>query len=184
MEQLMGLFQVHSEIFKILNFDSLEFILPFVLSQYSFYFLGLLNIAFKICCSNCTKIIYLKPFKDILETTKHFHNSSHYSIMLPVLSVLDADTYFTKPFLRLIDTPGVVYVTIDRSAWTTMMNMFNSLTNTWPLFLIILLLAIQGGVIIWILVSENMFKFYLRGKTVENPQYTYPFIRKLYRMCC
>ena len=76
-------------------------------------------------------------------------------MMLPVLSVLNVDKYFIKPYLRLMDTPGVVFVCIDTSYATTMRKTLQSLISTWPLFVIILLLAVQGGVVIWILVSNS-----------------------------
>ena len=97
----------------------------------------------------------MKPFKTIKESTKWFYNSSAYSIMMPALAVSTAETYFAKPFVKLVNTPGVIYVTIDKSEERSMEKMLESIGSTWPIFVIVSLLTLEGGIIIWLLVRQS-----------------------------
>ena len=71
---------------------------------------------------------------------------------MPVIAVGSMDSYFKNPYVKLLDTPGVVFVRIDKSADIIMEQTIASVTQTWPLFVIMLLLTLQGGVFIWMLV--------------------------------
>lgn len=73
---------------------------------------------------------------------------------MPVLAVSNMASYFNKPYVKLMDTPGVVFVQMDQSANVIMQKTFSSFADTWPLLVITLLLTLQGGVLIWIFVSS------------------------------
>ena len=75
--------------------------------------------------------------------------------MMPALAISTSETYFGKPFVKLIDSPGVVYITIDKSAERAVEKMLESIGGTWPIFVIVSLLTLQGGVIIWLLVRQS-----------------------------
>ena len=130
----------------------------------SFYiyvpFVALLNITLNTCCGGCTRISYIKPFSSIEESSKWFYNTSFYSIMMPALTVANADTYFGNPFLQVMNTPGVIYVTIDKSAEEFLNKTFQSISGTWPLAIITILLTVQGGILIWLLVSSSTLCIY------------------------
>ena len=105
------------------------------------------------CCGMCTRLTYLKPFKSAADSIAWFYNASSYSIMMPALATSKTGIYFGNPFVKLMDTPGVVYVTIDNSAEEFGRKLLASIGGTWPLLIITLLLTTQGGVYIWLSVS-------------------------------
>ena len=115
-------------------------------------FSALLNISLKTCCFMCTRLVYLEPLTAIKKAITQFYNTSHYSIIMPNLNVPNSDVYSTGPFVKLMDTPGVVYVHIDKSKEKYMDRTIGSLVNSLPLFAIILLLTAEGGLFIWLLV--------------------------------
>ena len=72
--------------------------------------------------------------------------------MMPAVALSTSENYFGNPFVKLLDTPGVVYVTIDNSAEKAMEKMLQSIGDTWPIFVIVTILTIQGGITMWLLV--------------------------------
>lgn len=95
---------------------------------------------------------------------------------MPVLAVSNMASYFNKPYVKLMDTPGVVFVQMDQSANVIMQKTFSSFADTWPLLVITLLLTLQGGVLIWIFDrKENPNEFpasFLRG-SIEGSWWAY-----------
>ena len=120
---------------------------------------GLLKIVMRSCCGMCTRLTHLKPFKSIEEASVWFYNASSYSIMMPALAASKSETYFGNPFVKLMDTPGVVYVIIDNSAEEFGRKVLASIGGTWPLLIITLLLTAQGGVFMWLLVCFSYLYF-------------------------
>lgn len=116
---------------------------------------ALFNRTLKVCCLSCTRLVFLNPFKSIMEVSKFFYNESSFSAMMPALTVSDSPSYFGRPFVKFINTPGVVYLQIDNSADAYIKKALSSITATWPLFAMMILLTVQGGVLIWLLVSSN-----------------------------
>ena len=112
------------------------------------------------CCRNCTRLVYMEPFKTAKESSKWFYNSSAYSIMLPVLSTSTSTKYFGNPFVKLIKSPGVAYVTIDKSAERFVDKTLQSLGGTWPLIVTVALWTVEGGIIMWLLVCYNTSSVY------------------------
>ena len=80
--------------------------------------------------------------------------------MMPALSVSESDLYFSRPYLRLMDTQGVAYVHIDNSADKFLEKTTSAIVNTWPLFILLLLLTVEGGVFIWLLVRQKFKLLY------------------------
>ena len=85
------------------------------------------------------------------------YNTSLYDIMMPFIAVSGVHTSFGFPFQGLLDTPGVSYVEIDETSERVLENLVNAVRDTWPLFVIMVILTIQGGVIVWLLVRTILF---------------------------
>jgi len=137
---------------------------------------ALLNLIMSACCNNCTRLVYTKPFKTIKETANWFYNSSAYSIMLPALSTSTSTKYFGNPFVKLIKSPGVAYITIDKSAEKFLEKTLQSMGGTWPLIVTVALWTIEGGIIMWLLDQhqnpEEFPKSFIRG-TLEGTWWSY-----------
>ena len=116
----------------------------------------MLKLALKACCKNCTRLFYQKPFKSMVELSTQFYNASYYQVLIPAIGIKEARYYFSNPYVRLINSPGVAFIYPDNIGDVVMDKLLKSLYETWPLFALILLLTIQGGVIIWLLVNHFM----------------------------
>ena len=80
--------------------------------------------------------------------------------MMPALTVSNAEVYFRNPFVQVMSSPGVIYVTIDKSAEEFLNKTFQSISGTWPLAIITILLTVQGGILIWLFVSSSRLSIY------------------------
>lgn len=76
---------------------------------------------------------------------------------MPALSISTTNIYFGRPYVKLMNTPGVVYLHIDESDDMFMEKLMSSVTGSWPLLVLVILLTIEGGVIIWLLVCTGFF---------------------------
>ena len=116
------------------------------------HFSGIINIALGACCfsTNCTQINYLKPYTTRIEALLRI---PQVTAMTPFVAKSDADTTMSSVYLPLMKTKGVVYVTISDVSYVYYSRFFRSVGSNWPLFCISLLLALDAGIIVWILVS-------------------------------
>ncbi|XP_065064372.1 uncharacterized protein LOC135690676 [Rhopilema esculentum] len=137
---------------------------------------AMLKLALKACCKNCTRLFYQKPFKSMVELSKQFYNVSYYQVLMPAIGIKEARYYFSNPYVRLINSPGVAFIYPDNIGDVVMNRLLKSLYEAWPLFALILLLTIQGGVIIWLLdTRKNPDEFpqsFIRG-SLEGSWWAY-----------
>ncbi|XP_065064359.1 uncharacterized protein LOC135690670 isoform X2 [Rhopilema esculentum] len=146
-----GYYQVCKMVLTIWNYD----LPPYVYTLHNGTLDGILPAIFKIlvktCCFACTQLKYQKPFKTMDQWISNFYNKSHYQILMPAIGTKDAAFYIGKPYVKLMNNPGVAYLQIDDSQEQMLDRLFHSLGDTLPLLAMIVLLTIEGGVIIWLL---------------------------------
>ncbi|XP_065064363.1 uncharacterized protein LOC135690672 isoform X2 [Rhopilema esculentum] len=122
---------------------------------------AILKIFVRSCCYICTPLKYQKPFTSIDQMMLNIYNQSHYQILMPVIGTKDAAFYLGKPYVKLMNNPGVAYLQIDDSQEQMLDRLFHSLGDTLPLLAMIVLLTIEGGVIIWLLdARQNAEEFH------------------------
>ena len=131
-------------------------------------FLEMLKIVIKTCCLDRTRIIYLPPIRSINELCMVYPDSSHHVILAPQVAVREAKTSFGMPFVKFLDSPDVAYVQIDKASEVILRKLLTSMLSNWPLFAVIALLTIMGGVIIWFLVNCCIFMYHVLLKLVKS----------------
>ena len=107
--------------------------------------------ALKVCCfhPNCTHVNYLRPFRSSLEGLVRVSNVT---IFTPFVSQADSEMAMGSTYLSIMKTKGVAYLKIEDMSYAYFSRFFQSVGSNWPLFCISLLLALDAGIIIWILV--------------------------------
>ena len=115
-----------------------------------------------------------------------FNNESFYSMLMPVLAVKNENEIFGKPFLKLMNNPGIVYIQLDDQTKIAMSALLNSIFSTWPLFVVLMLLTVQGGIIIWLLVRhfKKADASYCRGYFIYPKKFAYCCKSYLSLYCC
>ena len=141
----------------------------------SFFFTEILREAVSICCYGCTRIIYLPPYQSAADMFYVDPNSSA-TIVMPFMSKKDAKSYFGSHYFRLMATPGVVYITKNTDKEKYQKDFAESLIGTWPLILITFLMAVQAGVIIWVLVSISLFTNPLFQPLLQRTKFKWLFV--------
>ena len=109
----------------------------------------MMELAIRTCCFDCTKINFKGPFEtlDILE-----QNST---IIMPLQSASTSKHYIDMMFIPFVDLHSVMFLAKENSNRGQMLSahLFRSILNTWPLFLIALMMAVVAGCVVWVLVS-------------------------------
>ena len=77
-----------------------------------------------------------------------------YTMFGPILSGNDGDTYGGRPYVRLMSSPYVYFVTWDKPSTKNLHKLLTALKGAWPLLCVILLLAVEAGILIWLTVRE------------------------------
>ena len=120
-------------------------------------FIGMIQGAIHSCCLGCTNISYIGP----LDPMERFHAKA--SVAVPIQTSLKAKQFFDRDFVHVIGVPGVSFFVPDyppdMAKMTT--HLFDSIMNTWPLFLMAFLMAFIAGLVVWVLVRL----FYFDGIT-------------------
>ncbi|XP_065065271.1 uncharacterized protein LOC135691358 isoform X2 [Rhopilema esculentum] len=124
---------------------------------------AILSLALQSCCNNCTHVTYLHGVDFWSDFSNFFNNESFYSILMPVLAVKNENEIFGKPFMKLMNNPGVVYIQLDDQTKIAMSALLNSILSTWPLFVVLMLLTFQGGIVIWLLEMRKNTEEFPRG---------------------
>ncbi len=60
-------------------------------------------------------------------------------------------------YLEFFDTKGVAYVTIKEMNLAHFAKFVSSILSTWPLFLISILMAVDAGILVWLLVRVCLY---------------------------
>ena len=113
----------------------------------------MLKQALDSCCfhSNCTTINYLKPYTSSLEALQVARTVT---LLAPFATYTGAKTSLTNTFVEFIKSRGVSYITNEDRSYTSFQRFFASVGSNWPLFGLSLLLALDAGIVIWVLVSS------------------------------
>ena len=77
--------------------------------------------------------------------------------IFPILAARVVKEYFAGPYISLMSTPGVSYVTIQNNNGDSYDHLITAIGNTWPLLVLSVLLSLNSGFVVWLLVSEKTF---------------------------
>ncbi|XP_065060053.1 uncharacterized protein LOC135687428 [Rhopilema esculentum] len=115
---------------------------------------GMLKQALDSCCfhSNCTTINYLKPYTSSLEALEA---AKMVTLLAPFATYTGAKTSLTNTFVEFIKSRGVSYIGNEDRSYTSFQRFFASVGSNWPLFGLSLLLALDAGIVIWLLDSSR-----------------------------
>ena len=94
---------------------------------------------------------YWAEKRSMKEMKKDIDNNVHASF--PIFGNSEVTSYYGYEFVPLFRHPGVIYYIIKDSLKAQVLEMTNNILNTWPIFLLNLLLIILSGIAIWALVS-------------------------------
>lgn len=78
-----------------------------------------------------------------------------YTAIFPILASNAVKEYFAGPFISMISTPGVSYVTIKNDNGDSYDHLMTAIGNTWPLLVLSVLLSLNSGFVVWLLVSAS-----------------------------
>ena len=79
--------------------------------------------------------------------------NSTFTIIMPYIAKINAKKYFKYPYIQMMATPGVVYITLNDDTEKYLRELAKSVLGTWPLVVTTFLMAVQAGAVIWVLVS-------------------------------
>ena len=129
-------------------------------------FPGMLEQALGACCfnSSCTNIRYLKPYTTANEVISLL---SEVTVTIPVVLYSTAKSATGSTFIPLIKTKGVTYISSEDMSVLYFDKFIRSIVSNWPLFMISLLLALDAGIIVWLLVSIHFFYIPLRTYKIK-----------------
>lgn len=108
----------------------------------------MLKFALDSCCFGCNKVNFIGPFKHF---DKFFKDAD---LVIPVQTSVSNSHYFGHDFIHMLEVPAVSFIGLplkhdpDRMVRT----IAKSILNTYPLFIIALVMALTAGVAIWLLV--------------------------------
>lgn len=82
--------------------------------------------------------------------------------LTPFVSQANTEIAMSSTYIPIMRTRGVAYVAIEDMSYAYFSRFFRSVGSNWPLFCISLLLALDAGIIVWILVCvySNYFQGY------------------------
>eukprot|EP00794_Sanderia_malayensis_P018944 gene18944-20850_t len=112
---------------------------------------AMLSEAIKLCCFGCNRINYKPPIKNLAEMFSQKVMNYSYTAILPVLATKSVNEYFAGPFISILATPGVTYVTKYNEVAESLGNMLNAISHTWQLLVLSIMLSLNAGFIVWIL---------------------------------
>eukprot|EP00794_Sanderia_malayensis_P019104 gene19104-21019_t len=111
---------------------------------------GILQEAIHSCCVNCSKINYNLKYKTINELLSQVRAAT---ILTPIVSLIGSKSFLNSTYIELFETRGVAYVTTKERNLEYFQKFLDSILSNWPLFLISILLALNAGILIWLLDS-------------------------------
>ena len=79
------------------------------------------------------------------------------SMLMPFVTAATAKLAVGDIFIGAIRSKGVAYITSEEISLIHFNRFATSISSNWPLFCISLLLAIDAGIIVWLLVSQFCF---------------------------
>eukprot|EP00112_Aurelia_sp_Birch-Aquarium-sp1_P005385 Seg1611.1 transcript_id=Seg1611.1/GoldUCD/mRNA.D3Y31 product="putative potassium channel protein YugO" protein_id=Seg1611.1/GoldUCD/D3Y31 len=111
---------------------------------------GMLEQALGACCfnSSCTNIRYLKPYTTANEVIRLL---SEITLTMPLVLYSTAKSATGSTFIPLIKTKGVTYISSEDMSVLYFDKFVRSIVSNWPLFMISMLLALDAGIIVWLL---------------------------------
>ena len=112
----------------------------------------MLHEALSVCCYSCTTIRFLKPYVTTADGVALYTSST---MMMPFVTAATSKLTVGDIFVGAIPTKGVIYITNEDVSMVHFNRFATSISSNWPLFCISLLLAIDAGIIVWLLVSRR-----------------------------
>ena len=83
-----------------------------------------------------------------------------YTAIFPILATNAVKEYFAGPYISMMATPGVSYVTIKNDNGESYDHLVSAIADTWPLLVLSVILSLNSGFVIWILVSKSIQSFH------------------------
>lgn len=115
------------------------------------FFPEILELLVNGCCGmNCTKINYKAEEENENGLMKNFQANSY--VNFPVFGTMMDTSKVRKPFLPLIESPGIVYLSNKaKVATSTYHVVIQAVTKAWPFLIFIYLGAALSGIVVWAL---------------------------------
>lgn len=110
------------------------------------------------CCGSCVRTV-INNFQGMNEVSPTSINSS--DIVYPILGRVSATSLYGYYFVPLWDVPGAYYITTKRTKEMIIKSLIKSCSNLWPLFVVMLLMALVAGFIVWMIetwANKEMFQ--------------------------
>jgi len=112
---------------------------------------GMLNQIINLCCYGCNRIKYHPLISNlgVMFSNELMNRSS--TAIFPILAARVVKEYFAGPYISLMSTPGVSYVTIQNNNGDSYDHLMTAIGNTWPLLVLSVLLSLNSGFVVWLL---------------------------------
>lgn len=102
------------------------------------------------CCGECTQIVYESPHDS--ESNVLSELKDNISIYLPIYGSVQDVKKYQNPYLPIIESPGVVYLTNVKDDITAVSaDLIKAILRAWPIMCFLLMGAAVSGVIVWAL---------------------------------
>lgn len=100
------------------------------------------------CCGACVNFHYNDSFRDSnqLETEIGTGNSS---ISLPVYGTVSSELFQEQPYVPIVESPGIVYVTKEPYVGKASALLLKSVTDCWPILVLIFMMSAVFGIVMW-----------------------------------
>ena len=132
-------------------------------------FPSLLSDIIDYCCpGGAKKVKFAKLLRSPLEAEDRFlaEKVYEYDFTFPIHAPAGSRSFRDHPFIPLVRVPSVVFLAYDGNERTSKTHAIAStILKAWPIMVFILLTATFSGIIIWFLVSANMFT---NGNRIAN----------------
>ena len=116
------------------------------------------------CCGELVGFTYLKPAKNSQEMKLGYNNSV---LNFPVYAKRTVDTILGKPFVPVIESPGIIFITKLPEDGKSSKVVIESAIQGWPILMLGLLMTAIAGILMWMLDSyinyEEFPKSFFQG---------------------
>lgn len=109
----------------------------------------MIRYALESCCFDCNSINFIGPFNHM---GKFYKDAS---IVIPIQTSIANKKYYSHNYVHMLAVKTVAFLgpPVIHSSEKIAKVIFQSIFNTWPLFITALMMTITAGVIMWLLVS-------------------------------
>ncbi|XP_066921300.1 uncharacterized protein [Clytia hemisphaerica] len=118
-------------------------------------FKDILNLIITDICQNCSQILFDMPPANNSKEVEDQVEANQTDFGCPMYGSKEQESFRDFPFIPIVESPGVAFFVKDIKQ--TSSPLLGSLTGSWPILVMTLLLASVSGIIIWFL------------DTIQNP---------------